>query len=135
MGETIAWAPEGIEPPAVIDPTGARRPASLEAGQARFDATTIAGLYQVAGPASTSGSAAARWFAVNRLAEESDLSPAAEGDLRAALAGKGLRFTIGSARDQEAAEASEGDIWRWLALAAGVFLLLELSVACWIGRR
>ncbi len=156
VGKAIAWAPEGIEEPFVVDPRGIRTAAKLEGGAARFADTDIAGFYRAvnggapapsatggqdlaasapaaAAPEGTAGSA--RWYAVNRPADESDLAPAAEGDLRAALAAKGLRFTLGESAGGEETEGREGDLWRWLALAAGLLLMVELTAACWLGRR
>ena len=32
-------------------------------------------------------------------------------------------------------EGEEGEVWRWLAYAAGLFLLVELFFSWWFGRR
>jgi hypothetical protein len=86
------------------------------------------------------------WFAVNRDPRESDLRPAAELQLRSALADEGVElvmggFGAGAGAGAEAGAGTDlgaeegGEIWRWCALGAGIFLLLELFVACWFGRR
>ena len=81
-------------------------------------------------------SATSSWYAVRREAGESDLAECGEESLRAALAGTGIRFVIGGNVDVDAFRRDqEGEVWRWLALAAGVFLLLELFAAWWFGRK
>jgi hypothetical protein len=138
VGETLSWAPEGSEPPAAIDPRGVRRPAVLEAGAARIDRLDVAGIWaRPAGAAAATAAkgAEARWFAVNRPIAESDLMPAGEGELRSAFSGQPIRISFGAAGSGEGSEGREGDIWRWLALTAGLLLLGELSLAYWVGRR
>jgi len=136
-------AARGIEVPSVVDPRGARLPAALQEGAARFDRTDIAGFYRILGPATVPGRGAAeggppgsgeQWFAVNRALEESDLSPVTEGELRAALAGAPVRVSVGSGASVSD-EGHEGDIWRWIAFAAACLLLGELGCAAWVGRR
>ncbi|GEM_PF-1804022 len=81
-------------------------------------------------------SATSSWYAVRREAGESDLAECGEESLRAALADTGIRFVIGGNVDVDAFRRDqEGEVWRWLALAAGVFLLLELFAAWWFGRK
>ena len=81
-------------------------------------------------------SATSSWYSVRREAGESDLAECGEESLRAALAGTGIRFVIGGNVDVDAFRRDqEGEVWRWLALAAGVFLLLELFAAWWFGRK
>ena len=47
-----------------------------------------------------------------------------------------LQFTIGSEVEVDAfRREQEGEVWRYLAFAAGLFLLLELFVAWWFGRK
>jgi hypothetical protein len=141
-GDALSWPPEGSEVPAVIDPRGARLPAALQEGAARFDRTDIAGFYRIQGPAPVPARSGAeggppgsgeRWFAVNRALEESDLSAVTEGELRAALADAPVRVAVGSGAAPD--EGHEGDIWRWLAFAAACLLLGELGCAAWVGRR
>jgi hypothetical protein len=72
---------------------------------------------------------------VNRPIDESDLTPVTEGELRSALAGLGLPFAFSESGKEEGTDHREGDIWRWLALSAGLLLLGELAMAWWFGRR
>jgi len=143
--DAISWRPEVDGPPAVVDPWGVKRPAVLEGGTARFDRTDMAGFYiassgpaaaaAAAAPGAGARSAGARWFAVNRSAEEGDLTPVSQNELRAVLNGFGIPFSFqGSGGDGEM-DLHEGDIWRWIAIAAGLLLLGELGLASWMGRR
>ncbi|MEC7777293.1 MAG: hypothetical protein VYC32_14450, partial [Planctomycetota bacterium] len=97
-----------------------------------------AGLFRVVEEtaAGDAESAVSSWYSVRREAGESDLAGCGEDGLRAALAGTGIRFVIGGNVDVDAFRRDqEGEVWRWLALAAGVFLLLELFAAWWFGRK
>ena len=97
-----------------------------------------AGLFRVVEETATGDteSATSSWYSVRREAGESDLAECGEESLRAALAGTGIRFVIGGNVDVDAFRRDqEGEVWRWLALAAGVFLLLELFAAWWFGRK
>jgi len=78
------------------------------------------------------------WYAVRREASESDLKECDEETLREALgpSGERIRYVMGENIEvDEFRQEQEGEIWRWLALAAGVFLLLELFAAWWFGRK
>ena len=81
-------------------------------------------------------SASIEWFAFTRSPEESDLTAMDAGALEKALEGTGVRFAVGRSLEVDAfRNEQEGEIWRWLALAAGLFLVTELFVAWWFGRR
>ncbi|HVR75086.1 MAG TPA: BatA domain-containing protein [Planctomycetota bacterium] len=74
--------------------------------------------------------------ACRRDPRDSDLEPAGEARLRAALAPAGVEFVMGSELGADLYESrEEGETWRWLAYAAGLFLVVELFVAWWFGRR
>lgn len=75
-------------------------------------------------------------FACRLPTRESDLEPLGETRLRAVLDPSGVQFAVGSDIEVDAFRRSqEGEIWRWLALAAGLFLLVELAGCWWLGRR
>jgi len=96
----------------------------------------LAGLVRVSEEKPDNESSVASWYAVRREAVESDLAECGEESLRTALGETGIRFVIGGNVDVDAFRRDqEGEIWRWLALAAGVFLLLELFAAWWFGRK
>ena len=63
-------------------------------------------------------------FIINYVATAADHPPTL---LRA---GRGGNVDVDAFRRDQ-----EGEGWRWLALAAGVFLLLELFAAWWFGRK
>ena len=78
----------------------------------------------------------ARWYAVRREDSESDLGECDGESLYEALSDTGIQFVMGGNVDVDAFRRDqEGEIWRWLALAAGVFLLVELFAAWWFGRK
>jgi len=80
--------------------------------------------------------AMSEWFAFRRRSAESDLEPLGEERLRKALEPAGVQFAIGSDVEVDAfRRQQEGEIWRWMAFGAGLFLLLELFAAWWFGRR
>ncbi len=133
-GEPLGWAPEKeTATPTVVDPMGNEHEAVLGGDTARFEGTYRAGFYRTG----FLGAAAEkrRWYVANRSADESDLAPAAEGDLRRALAETGLRVSFAGSEAAADPEKREGDIWRWLAMTALVVLLMELGAAFWFGRR
>ena len=71
-----------------------------------------------------------------RRPAESNLDSLGEERLREALEPFDLQFTIGSVVEVDAfRREQEGEVWRYLAFAAGLFLLLELFVAWWFGRK
>jgi hypothetical protein len=120
------------------DPSGSGSGAGLLA----FSGTHLAGFYAIVPAARGQASESApdalepRIFACRRDARESDLEPAGEARLRPALAAAGVDFVMG--RDASAGvfeKAEEGETWRWLAMSAGIVLLVELFVAWWFGRR
>jgi hypothetical protein len=139
VGDAISFQVEEGAAPAVVDPRGTRQPAVLGQGSARFERTELAGLYRAvsagAGGISSRGEESGHWFAVNRPLEESDLTPATEGELRRALAGVGVPITFSGSAAAADRDRREGDLWRWLALSAGLLLLTELGAAYWFGRR
>lgn len=76
-----------------------------------------------------------RWFAVHRGERDSRLERAGEDRLRAALEPLGVRCDIRDGAGAASVDTeTEGEVWRPLAYAAGVVLLIELLVAWWFGR-
>jgi hypothetical protein len=127
-----------IEPPSEDISSEANPEAEVLIGLGESYRPHLAGLFRVAEEtaARDTESATSSWYAVRREAGESDLAECGEESLRAALAGTGIRFVIGGNVDVDAFRRDqEGEVWRWLALAAGVFLLLELFAAWWFGRK
>ncbi len=75
-------------------------------------------------------------FACTRDPDESRLDPDPLDSLRPELESLGMRVSVtesegGGLRVGE----SGGEVWRWLATAAGIVLLAELLFAWWLGRR
>ena len=128
-----------IEPPSEEDTSSEANPADeVRVGLGESYRPHSAGLFRVVEETATGDteSATSSWYSVRREAGESDLAECGEESLRAALAGTGIRFVIGGNVDVDAFRRDqEGEVWRWLALAAGVFLLLELFAAWWFGRK
>jgi len=127
-----------IEPPSEDGSSEANPAAEVLIGLGESYRPHSAGLFRVVEEtaAGDAESAASSWYSVRREAGESDLDGCGEDGLRAALAGTGIRFVIGGNVDVDAFRRDqEGEVWRWLALAAGVFLLLELFAAWWFGRK
>ncbi len=76
------------------------------------------------------------WFAWRRAKEESELEALTAARLERIIAPTGIDFAIGDSIEVDAfRNEQEGEVWRWLALAAGLFLLTELFAAWWFGRR
>lgn len=76
------------------------------------------------------------WYAFRRQPSESNLEPLGDERLRKALEPLGVQFAIGSDVEVDAfRRQQEGEVWRWMALGAGLFLVLELFAAWWFGRR
>ena len=130
----------------VILPGGELRPVESEeeaAGTvAYFRDTYEAGLYQVVPSVGVIGAqippAALEpfVFACVRDARESRLAPADDLRLTAALEGQGMNLVVGrSERGRVVTKEEGGEIWRWLAMGAGIFLVVELFTAWWMGRR
>ena len=127
-----------IEPPSEDTSSEANPADEVLVGLGESYRPHLAGLFRVVEEtaAGDTESATSSWYAVRREAGESDLAECGEESLRAALAGTGIRFVIGGNVDVDAFRRDqEGEVWRWLALAAGVFLLLELFAAWWFGRK
>ncbi|HBO52901.1 MAG TPA: hypothetical protein DD471_13025 [Planctomycetes bacterium] len=127
-----------IEPPSEDTSSEANPADEVRVGLGESYRPHSAGLFRVVEEtaAGDTESATSSWYSVRRAAGESDLAECGEESLRAALAGTGIRFVIGGNVDVDAFRRDqEGEVWRWLALAAGVFLLLELFAAWWFGRK
>jgi len=127
-----------IEPPSEDGSSEANPAAEVLIGLGESYRPHSAGLFRVVEEtaAGDAESAVSSWYSVRREAGESDLDGCGEDGLRAALAGTGIRFVIGGNVDVDAFRRDqEGEVWRWLALAAGVFLLLELFAGWWFGRK
>ena len=127
-----------IEPPSEDTSSEANRADEVLVGLGESYRPHSAGLFRVVEETASGDteSATSSWYSVRREAGESDLAECGEESLRAALAGTGIRFVIGGNVDVDAFRRDqEGEVWRWLALAAGVFLLLELFAAWWFGRK
>jgi hypothetical protein len=82
------------------------------------------------------GSLEPAWYSCRRDARESDLAPADEERLRGLLGAAGIDFFLAREREGQAIQSfEEGEAWRFLAMGAGLFLLVELLAAFWFGRR
>jgi len=120
-------------------PSGARQFQPKRAGFYRLIASPRADA--VVGTATDSAAKKAarskdEWYAFRRRPAESNLDSLGEERLREALEPFDLQFTIGSEVEVDAfRREQEGEVWRYLAFAAGLFLLLELFVAWWFGRK
>jgi hypothetical protein len=76
------------------------------------------------------------WFACRRPLAESRLEALGEIRLRELLDPEAIRYALGKNLEAESfKKEQEGELWRWLALSAGVVLLLELFAAWWFGRK
>jgi hypothetical protein len=80
------------------------------------------------------GAQVSRPFAVNMDPAESDLSIAAPARLDRALAGVPHRFISASDAYLPSGESARVELWRWIAAALFVLLLLEQFLAWWFGR-
>ncbi len=75
-------------------------------------------------------------FACARAARESRLAPVDEARLTGALEALGVNLVVGrSDRGRMVTKEEGGEFWRWLAMGAGIFLVVELFTAWWMGRR
>ncbi|HLU47095.1 MAG TPA: hypothetical protein VK116_03390, partial [Planctomycetota bacterium] len=76
------------------------------------------------------------WFACRFALGESDLERADKTKLESAFESFDIPVSIGAGTDvDDSQHEREGETFRWLALACGAFLLLELFTAWWFGRR
>jgi hypothetical protein len=138
-GEVLSWEPAAGVRYQVVTPDGESHSLS---GGASFAGTRLAGFYCVV-PAAAEGASALppevldpAWHAVRRDPIESDLEPAGEQRLQAALSSVGVEFVMGREVDVDVfAKGEEGETWRLLACGGGLFLILELLAAWWFGRR
>ncbi|MCZ6795917.1 MAG: BatA domain-containing protein [Planctomycetota bacterium] len=157
VGDALVWDVVPGWRYEVVLPGGEREP--LEGGgdvAARptrsFHRTERAGFYRVVAtptesspasdpesrgaPGADTGEPAARWYACRWNPRESELEALGEEGLRAVLDPLGIDYSVGARVDIDALRREqEGEIWRYLALGAGIFLLLELLAAWWFGRR
>jgi len=141
VGEPLTWeAAPGVEY-AVAAPGGKTETLRPEGGRVLVSAAREPGLYRIV-PLAIAGSEAPRrslepfWRAGRLDPVESDLEPAGEARLRAALGAAGVEFSLGRDVDVDVFRKSEeGETWRALASCAGIFLVLELLAAWWFGRR
>lgn len=104
-----------------------------------YGGTALPGVYSLTASATENGKSVTRWkerFAVNMAASESDLAKVATEDedtealLRSSLEGmeSEILFVRTGAENERGSLLGESEgpgLWMWLALAAGVFLLLE----------
>ncbi len=148
-GDEISWR---VTPGKIYDvetPLGDRHPVRAEGDEPverlSFAGTSRAGFYRLlerdrpredAGPSiQPEEPPMVRWYACRRPARESDLTPLGEARLRELLEAGEIKYSIGQEVDVDAfREEREGELWRWLAIAAGLILLTELAVAWWFGR-
>jgi uncharacterized membrane protein len=143
-GSTIDWKHSPGQRYVVVTPRGERVPVDLsldgKIDTVRFSRTTQAGFYRLEKLLTTSQTAAlpneAFWYACQRKPEESNLEAIEAIDLSRLLEEQGIRFSIGQdAEIEDLQREQEGELWRWLALAVGSLLLVELLAAWWFGRR
>jgi hypothetical protein len=152
-GELISWEPSAGVRHAILTPRGnlelpdGPRAGSADASEpagrgSSFSGTLHAGFYcRVASPSEPGASVPAgsldpAWYACRRDVKESDLTPADEERLRGLLGAAGIDFFLAREREGQAVQSfEEGEAWRFLAMGAGLFLLVELFAAYWFGRR
>ena len=119
-----------------------KEPPTLVLEGASLKATHVAGFYCVMPSPAVPGASISpdllqpSWYACRRDPRESDLEPAGEARLRAALAPAGVDFAMGKDIEVDVFQKNEeGETWRWLAFSAALFLLIELLAAWSFGRR
>ncbi|MBI4604414.1 MAG: BatA domain-containing protein [Planctomycetes bacterium] len=163
-GEILLWEPAAGVRYTVVTPDGASAPAdavkpfspgggasgagagpsdgAASRGALVFAGTFRAGFYRVEPASTVAGSEVSEealetaWYACRRHPAESDLEPAGEERLRAALGAAGIELVLGRDSGGEPFQkAEEGETWRLFALGAGLLLLVELLCAWWFGRR
>ncbi|MEM7231333.1 MAG: BatA domain-containing protein [Planctomycetota bacterium] len=144
VGEPIYWDVDPGNRYEVLDAAGKRHPIELpeEASPVlSFSDTKKVGFYRVYATPTASVSDGdqeieSTWFACRFDPTESRLQPMEHEKLKSLLGEYKFDFNIGAEVDvDELRRKQEGEIWRYLALVAGVILLLELLVAWWFGRK
>ena len=137
VGSALSWPSQPGAVYRVVTPTGGLRTVTAAGKRAEFRDTYRAGFYQVT-PVDAAGTEGdgLRWFAVVRRNRESGLDAVNTTTLAASLRELGAKVDAQDGRLGEAkAVEAGGEIWRALAMAGGVFLLVELAFAWWLGRR
>lgn len=140
-GDAIVWPVRPGMAYDVIGPDGEAHAVPAPEGAAlltrSYEDTHTAGWYRVVErPVAGDGEEKVSWYACRFAARESDLERVSEAELAEELAEFGVPVSVGSGVDvDETRREREGETWRWLALACGAFLLLELFTAWWFGRR
>jgi hypothetical protein len=134
-----------LEKLVALDPRGIERPASLRAGrrgiEVSVDGAAVPGVYQVRGGEALKGAfdfgdASALPLVVNRDAGESVFEPMRDGDLELMRRHADILLP-GNVEDVLAVLRGKGfgrEIWKLLAVAALVLLVLESVLARWVSK-
>lgn len=100
----------------------------------RWEQTPQPGLYQFL-LRRRDGGETLRLVAVNLDPAESDLTPAQEGELRAAMGDIPTEYIEGIANLSDSTGEGRTELWRLCLVAAVIVLMTEQSLAWWWGRR
>ena len=139
---TIPIDPSVYEPKVVIRPPGYPQQRETEIAAvaddeggmtAQWDHTHHAGVY-TAILTKRGGSLVPRRFAINVDSGESDLTPAAEDELRASLSGVEIAYIAGVPEAEDANDEGRREIWPAMLIFALVILMIEQFLAWRFGR-
>jgi hypothetical protein len=143
-GDPVLWEPEAGLVYEVVTPDGRSELIAPPPGRAvsflSFSSTWDTGFYRLMArktdAPSTAEPESIRWFACRFDPAESELASIADDELKSWIETYRIPVSVGTGIDVDAfRREQEGEIWRWLAFACAILLLVELLAAWWFGRK